>query len=86
VRSASDKEGILQVMHKVAESMAHEEKYMRGTFEKRSRRTRRTGEHRKAEIKSLMKLLSQNRELRESDIFERGTRNYGRIGGKNEVL
>jgi hypothetical protein len=37
VRSASDEEGILQVIHKVAESMAHEGNPVRGTSETRSR-------------------------------------------------
>jgi hypothetical protein len=62
VRSASDEEGILQVMHKVAELIAHEGNPVRGTSEERSR----LGEHRKAETENLMKLLSQKRELRES--------------------
>jgi hypothetical protein len=62
VRSASDEEGILQVMNKVAESMAHEGNPGRETSEKRSR----LGERRKAETENLMKLLSQKRELRES--------------------
>ena len=65
LRSASDEEGILQVMQKVAESRKHEEKSVRGTSEKRSR----IGEHRKAETESLMKLLSQKRELRESGLL-----------------
>jgi hypothetical protein len=63
VRSASDEEGILQVMHKVAESMAHEGNHVRGTSEKRSR----PGEHRKAETENLMKLLSQKREHRKAE-------------------
>ena len=52
-------------MQKVAESMTHEEKSVRGTSEKRSR----IGEHRKAETESLMKLLSHKRELRESGLL-----------------
>jgi hypothetical protein len=65
VRSASDEEVILQVMHKVAESMAHEGNPVRGTSKKRYR----LGEHRKPETENLMKLLSQKRELRESGLL-----------------
>jgi hypothetical protein len=64
--SHSTEESLLDVMHKVAESMTAGGSASNDYSEKRSR----LGVHRKAETEGLMKLLSQKRELRESGLSE----------------
>jgi hypothetical protein len=69
IHSQSDDGNLLEVMNKVAESMTAGSSADNGYSEKRSR----LGAHRKAETESLMKLLSQKRELRESGLSEEDT-------------
>jgi hypothetical protein len=56
-------------MNRVSESMTAGSRADNGYSEKRSR----VGAHRKAETESLMKLLSQKREIRESVLSEEDT-------------
>jgi hypothetical protein len=64
IRNQSDEGNLLEVINRVAESMTAGSSADNGYSEKRSR----LGAHRKAEIESLMKLLSQKCELRESGL------------------
>jgi hypothetical protein len=61
IRNQSDDGNLLEVMNRVAESITAGSSADNGYSEKRSR----LGAHRKAETESLMKLLSQKRELSE---------------------